>query len=169
MLTLMGTRMCWTKSDRPDHSHANCLRYITAAIAFVCLVTIATAAIHYNKIYRHMIQCQQMEATLNSLRFHRPNNYSKPQWDYLLGWTINGYANCLRNYGSINATKFDSLIRDCELKVQQNKIDTAFIDWYWDQLEKTTTNGQSYALRYRPTDTSTLQSIEFETFGLGVE
>lgn len=83
-----------------------------------------------------------MEATLNLLKFHRPSEYSKPQWDYLLGWTINDYANCLRNYDSIDNVMFSIFIQDCEIKVQQNRIDVTFIDWYWDQLKKTTANGQ---------------------------
>ena len=99
---------------------------------------------------------------LNQLVHYRPPHISRAKWEFTVGWTISGEANCIYS----NSIPLEQIKRfSDELRVMtQSRIDELPIDWIWDEIERIGFNGAEYSRLNRPTNSNRLKDTTEECF-----
>jgi hypothetical protein len=120
----------------------------------------------------HSAAYQRLRDAVESLANRRPANVTRNEWSYVIGWTLNGIANCCSIPEYLNADReshdrFLALPERFERKIGSG-VGLDAIDWLWDKLEAISKYGERYSANYRPTEPERLAEADHVSIGPAV-
>jgi hypothetical protein len=129
----------------------------------------------YEPIRRHKDFCTATREELETLAKKRPPDFTREQWNNIVGWTINAHGNTVvatwPRWGSrIPRTEMDRFLAELRRRLS-GPVDLATIDWIWDEFERLAPElGPQYSRRYRPTSAEKLREFKGMVFdGIDVD
>ena len=115
-------------------------------------------------------QCrQQTTERLYALARKRPPDVSQAEWEYLVGWTINGHANCVSSNSDVSLKEYRLFLQMVSDESAVPQLNIAFFDRVWDFYERAGPTGRRYTDMHRPTLPERLREAEKGCFGITVE
>ena len=140
----------------------------TVAIVLTCLLASVLALLTYrNKIRPALVRrelASRVDASLYSLMERRPDGISKGEWEFIIGWTLNGHANCMGGTERVDLAEYAKFADMLENRSRKH-VDLALIDWIWDEIERIGVDGQKYSAEYRPTRYDRFRGAQEGCFG----
>jgi hypothetical protein len=114
-------------------------------------------------IERNSAVVNRLRESLNRLASKRPENVTRKQWEFMIGWTQNGIGNCFGVYQSVkDPIRFAGMPDELEWRIDHDP-GVSVIDWIWDEMEANSTYGPSYSESWRPTRPDRLEDADHTT------
>lgn len=105
-------------------------------------------------------RCRRIGERIRSLHNHRPDNITPERWEESVDWAYTAFVNL--PFG----TRDRSLLRDFDSGLQEKMAagdSLKTLRWIWDELERSTPSGPSYAASHRPVRAMAPEPITDET------
>ena len=85
---------------------------------------------------------QQTTERLRALARKRPPDVSQAEWEYLVGWTINGHANCVASNSNVSLKEYRLFLQMLSDESAVPQLNIAFFDRVWDFYERAGPTGR---------------------------